>query len=140
MFENCPPNLLFLERSVNFDQFSRLCNCLGKLVQTFSTAALNLPKPGTLIGKSEKRAISPEMLFLYEKMRNSRRNALKMRNLFRMSGREGVRLYKALHRTVQRVFRGDRAAMFAARDKVLHHTCYVKRENCRVQTLILVCR
>jgi len=29
-----------------------------------------------------------------------------------------VRLYKALHRTVQRVFRGDRAAMFAARDKV----------------------
>ena len=39
---------------------------------------------------------------------------------FRMSGREGVRLYKALHRTVQRVFRGDRAAMFAARDKVLH--------------------
>ena len=35
-----------------------------------------------------------------------------------MSGREGVRLYKALHRTVQRVFRGDRAAMFAARDKV----------------------
>ena len=37
-----------------------------------------------------------------------------------MSGREGVRLYKALHRTVQRVFRGDRAAMFAARDKVLY--------------------
>ena len=36
----------------------------------------------------------------------------------RMSGREGVRLYKALHRTVQRVFKGDMAAMFAARDKV----------------------
>ena len=43
---------------------------------------------------------------------------MKVGNLFRMSGREGVRLYKALHRTVQRVFRGDRAAMFAARDKV----------------------
>ena len=27
-------------------------------------------------------------------------------------------MYKALHRTVQRVFRGDMAAMFAARDKV----------------------
>ena len=48
------------------------------------------------------------------------RNALKKRKIFRMSGREGVRLYKALHRTVQRVFRGDRAAMFAARDKVLY--------------------
>ena len=42
----------------------------------------------------------------------------KDRTTCRMSGREGVRLYKALHRTVQRVFRGDRAAMFAARDKV----------------------
>ena len=27
-------------------------------------------------------------------------------------------MYKALHRTVQRVFKGDMAAMFAARDKV----------------------
>ena len=44
----------------------------------------------------------------------------KDRTTCRMSGREGVRLYKALHRTVQRVFRGDRAAMFAARDKVTH--------------------
>ena len=42
-----------------------------------------------------------------------------------MSGREGVRLYKALHRTVQRVFRGDRAAMFAARDKVTLFECYI---------------
>ena len=65
------------------------------------------------------------MLFLYEKMRNSRRNALNTRNPFRMSGREGGRLYKALHRTVQRVFRGDRAAMFAARDKVTLFECYI---------------
>ena len=78
---------------------------------------LNLLKPGTLIGKLEKPAISSEMESLYEDIRN-KRNALKVRNIYRMSGREGVRLYKALHRTVQRVFRGDRAAMFAARDKV----------------------
>ena len=55
---------------------------------------------------------------MYEETRN-RRNLLKARKILqKMSGREGVRLYKALHRTVQRVFRGDRAAMFAARDKV----------------------
>ena len=32
--------------------------------------------------------------------------------------REALRLYKSLHRTIQRVFNGDQAAMFAARDKV----------------------
>ena len=36
-----------------------------------------------------------------------------------------MRLYKALHRTVQRVFRGDRAAMFATRDKVTLFECYI---------------
>ena len=35
-----------------------------------------------------------------------------------MGGREALVLYKALHRTVQRVFRGDIPAMMAARDKV----------------------
>eukprot|EP00092_Neocalanus_flemingeri_P012724 GFUD01013711.1.p1 GENE.GFUD01013711.1~~GFUD01013711.1.p1 ORF type:complete len:126 (+),score=40.77 GFUD01013711.1:40-417(+) len=35
-----------------------------------------------------------------------------------MSGREALVLYKTLHRTVQRVFRGDVPAMFAARDKI----------------------
>lgn len=35
-----------------------------------------------------------------------------------MSGREAVVLYKSLHRTIQRVFRGDIPAMLAARDKV----------------------
>jgi len=35
-----------------------------------------------------------------------------------MGGREAVALYKALHRTVQRVFSGDIPAMLAARDKV----------------------
>ena len=34
------------------------------------------------------------------------------------SNREALRLYKSLHRTVQRVFKGDYRAMFAARDKV----------------------
>ena len=34
------------------------------------------------------------------------------------SHREALRLYKSLHRTIQRVFNGDQAAMFAARDKV----------------------
>ena len=34
------------------------------------------------------------------------------------SNREALRLYKTLHRTVQRVFKGDFKAMFAARDKV----------------------
>ena len=32
--------------------------------------------------------------------------------------REALKLYKSLHRTVQRVFKGDHRAMFAARDKV----------------------
>ena len=32
--------------------------------------------------------------------------------------REALRLFKSLHRTIQRVFKGDHAAMFAARDKV----------------------
>ena len=32
--------------------------------------------------------------------------------------REALRLYKSLHRTVQRVFKGDHRAMFAARDRV----------------------
>ena len=82
---------------------------------------LNLLKPGTLIGKLEKPTISSRNNFSYEMC--NRRNALKVRNIFRMSGREGVRLYKALHRTVQRVFRGDRAAMFAARDKVTSGCC-----------------
>jgi len=35
-----------------------------------------------------------------------------------MPGREALILYKNLHRTVQRVFRGDIPAMLAARDKV----------------------
>jgi len=35
-----------------------------------------------------------------------------------MSGREALRLYKTLHRTIQRVFVGDSRAMLAARDKV----------------------
>ena len=35
-----------------------------------------------------------------------------------MAGREALSLYKTLHRTVQKVFRGDLQAMFAARDKV----------------------
>jgi len=35
-----------------------------------------------------------------------------------MAGREALILYKSLHRTVQRVFRGDIPAMLAARDKV----------------------
>ena len=34
------------------------------------------------------------------------------------SNREALILYKTLHRTVQRVFKGDFKAMFAARDKV----------------------
>ena len=51
----------------------------------------------------------------------------------RMSGREGVRLYKALHRTVQRVFKGDMAAMFAARDKV---TTFCKQHPCRLLKVI----
>ena len=33
-------------------------------------------------------------------------------------GREALRLYKSLHRTIQKVFSGDRQAMLAARDKV----------------------
>ena len=79
--------------------------------------ALNLLKPGILIGKLEKPTISPEVNSLYE-MCNRKKLKLNFRNIYRMSGREGVRLYKALHRTVQRVFKGDSAAMFAARDKV----------------------
>jgi len=35
-----------------------------------------------------------------------------------MTSREAVILYKSLHRTIQRVFRGDMPAMLAARDKV----------------------
>ena len=35
-----------------------------------------------------------------------------------MSNREALKLYKRLHRTIQRVFKGDHGAMFAARDKV----------------------
>jgi len=35
-----------------------------------------------------------------------------------MSRSEALHLYKSLHRTVQRVFKGDIAAMFAARDKI----------------------
>jgi len=37
-----------------------------------------------------------------------------------MSGKslEALKLYKSLHRTVQKVFKGDRPAMFAARDKI----------------------
>ena len=34
------------------------------------------------------------------------------------SNREALRLYKTLHRTIQRVFKGDHNAMFAARDRV----------------------
>eukprot|EP00088_Acartia_fossae_P044625 TRINITY_DN4748_c0_g1_i4.p1 TRINITY_DN4748_c0_g1~~TRINITY_DN4748_c0_g1_i4.p1 ORF type:complete len:136 (-),score=38.75 TRINITY_DN4748_c0_g1_i4:203-610(-) len=34
------------------------------------------------------------------------------------NSREALRLYKSLHRTVQKVFREDRPAMFAARDKI----------------------
>ena len=35
-----------------------------------------------------------------------------------MSRSEVLKLYKSLHRTIQRVFKGDHEAMFAARDKV----------------------
>ena len=35
-----------------------------------------------------------------------------------VGGRESLRLYKSLHRTIQKVFAGDRQAMLAARDKV----------------------
>ena len=46
--------------------------------------------------------------------------------------REALRLYKSLHRTVQRVFRGDHRAMFAARDRVCEEFCkyrHVTNEN-----------
>ena len=55
--------------------------------------------------------------------------------LKRMSGREGVRLYKALHRTVQRVFKGDMAAMFAARDKVCEEFDKSRRCKCNVNVI-----
>ena len=87
----------------------------------YSAVEKNLPKHGTLIGKLEKQTIRPKMC--------SRRYG----NSYRMSGREGVRLYKTLHRTVQRVFRGDMAAMFAARDKV---TTFCKQHPCRLLKVI----
>ena len=49
-------------------------------------------------------------------------------------GRETLRLYKSLHRTIQRVFAGDRQAMFAARDKVWAE--FGKYKNVKSQTSI----
>ena len=41
--------------------------------------------------------------------------------------KEALRLYKSLHRTIQRVFKGDHQAMFAARDKVCDE--FIKYKN-----------
>lgn len=49
-------------------------------------------------------------------------------------GRESVRLYKTLHRTIQRVFAGDTRAMLAARDKVWEE--FEKYKNVRSETSI----
>ena len=43
--------------------------------------------------------------------------------------RDALMLYKSLHRTIQRVFKGDQAAMFAARDKVYEE--FIKYRNVR---------
>ena len=51
-----------------------------------------------------------------------------------MSGRESVRLYKSLHRTVQRVFARDTQAMLAARDKVCEE--FAKYRNVTSQSSI----
>ena len=49
-------------------------------------------------------------------------------------GRESVRLYKSLHRTIQRVFAGDTPAMLAARDKVCQE--FEKYRNVRSERSI----
>ena len=41
--------------------------------------------------------------------------------------RDALMLYKSLHRTIQRVFKGDQGAMFAARDKVYEE--FIKYRN-----------
>jgi len=51
-----------------------------------------------------------------------------------MPGREALILYKNLHRTVQRVFRGDIPAMLAARDKVCEE--FNKNRNVNSETSI----
>eukprot|EP00090_Calanus_glacialis_P045561 TRINITY_DN853_c0_g1_i1.p1 TRINITY_DN853_c0_g1~~TRINITY_DN853_c0_g1_i1.p1 ORF type:complete len:126 (-),score=38.81 TRINITY_DN853_c0_g1_i1:76-453(-) len=51
-----------------------------------------------------------------------------------MSGREALILYKTLHRTVQKVFRGDMPAMLAARDKVCEE--FTKNRNVQSETSI----
>jgi len=51
-----------------------------------------------------------------------------------MSGREALKLYKTLHRTVQTVFRGDIPAMMAARDKVCDE--FNKHKNVQSETSI----
>jgi len=51
-----------------------------------------------------------------------------------MSTSEALVLYKSLHRTIQRVFRGDVPAMLAARDKVCEE--FVKNRNVKSETSI----
>jgi len=52
-----------------------------------------------------------------------------------MPGREALTLYKSLHRTVQRVFRGDITAMLAARDKICDE--FNKNRNVKNETSIV---
>lgn len=51
-----------------------------------------------------------------------------------MSPREALVLYKSLHRTVQRVFRGDIPAMLAARDKVCEE--FIKHRGVASETSV----
>jgi len=51
-----------------------------------------------------------------------------------MPARESIVLYKSLHRTVQKVFRGDVPAMLAARDKVCEE--FNKNRNVKSETSI----
>jgi len=51
-----------------------------------------------------------------------------------MSRREALKLYKSLHRTVQRTFKGDIPALLAARDKICEE--YHKNRHVRSEPAI----